>query len=251
MPIILAGGLGSRLSSVLADRPKPLAPVAGRPFVTYLLQQLADAGFTETVLATGHLGELFPEFLGTTFGPLELVYSRESTPLGTGGGVRLALASLPEIYSWFLVLNGDSLVDVELAGFLAWAQTAVPKMAAKLVVVRVCRADRYGTVRLDGAQRILDFQEKLTGIGSAWINAGVYLFSRKHLERWRPNQPFSLERDCLPWLAAGGQLYGWQVEVPFIDIGLPETYRRATAFLQGKKDERFGASGKINERDRA
>jgi len=234
MPIILAGGLGRRLSPVVADRPKPLAPVSGRPFVSYLLERIAAAGFRETVLATGHLGELFPEIMGSAFGALKLTYSQETSPLGTGGGVRQAMA-LPcaTAYRWFLVLNGDSLVDMVLAEFLDWAQRAVPVEAAKLVLVRVEWAARYGTVECDG-HCVRAFREKEAESGPAWINAGVYLLSREHLEKWPVGRNFSLERDCLPQLAEAGQLYGWSVAAPFIDIGLPETYRQAAAFLRGR-----------------
>ena len=229
MPVILAGGAGSRLASLLSDRPKPLAPVADRPFITYLLDRLLDAGFDQAIIATGHLGEKFPEILGHSYKSLKLIYSRESEPLGTGGALRLALESAPEYSQQFLVLNGDSFVDLKITDFILWAQD----FSAVMVVVRVQDASRYGSVIIAEDAQVLKFQEKSATARPAWINAGIYLLSRELLEVWPMQEPFSFENRCLPELVAASRLYAFKVTAPFIDIGIPETYLQTVSFMSG------------------
>src|SRR5215471_9426710 len=171
---ILAGGLGTRLRSVVADRPKVLAPVAGRRFLAYLLDQLADAGFTEVVLCTGYLGEQVRDAFGEHWRGLHLHYSQEPTPRGTAGALRFALDAIDS--REVLVLNGDSFCDVDLRALTAFHQSN--DAAATIAVTGVADISRYGAVRVREDSTVEGFAEKGSS-GPGLINAGVYILDRE------------------------------------------------------------------------
>jgi NDP-sugar pyrophosphorylase family protein len=223
---ILAGGLGTRLRPVVGDRPKVLAEVGGRPFILYLLDQLAAVKVREVVLCTGYRGDRVKEILGETYGPLRLVYSQESSPLGTGGALGLALPRFSS--DRVLVLNGDSFCEGNLR---ALAQVHRLRGAgATLLLVEVPDTGRYGRVDLDGEGRITGFWEKEKAGGRGWVNGGIYLIDRPLLESIPPDQIRSLERDIFPaWIGRG--LYGFRTQARFIDIGIPESLGRAEHFF--------------------
>jgi len=225
--LILAGGLGRRLRSLLPDRPKVLAPVAGRPFLAYLLDRLESAGLERVILCTGYKGEQVARAIGTQWGRLEVLYSREERPLGTAGALRRGarLASSPEL----LVLNGDSCCRADLSRYLAWYREH--SRPAAMLLTRVEDARRYGSVRVDGTGRVVGFEEKgKDRAGPAWINAGVYLLARRLVASLPAVRPLSLEREVLPcWV--GRELMGWTGGGEFIDIGTPDSYGRAAAFF--------------------
>ena len=224
--LVLVGGLGTRLRPVLSDRPKPLAPVGDRPFVCRILDQLAAAGLREAVLCTGHLGGRVREVLGDRHGPLDLRYSQEDTPLGTGGALRRAepLAQGDTV----LALNGDSYFGLPLAAYLDW-HTGLG-LEASLAIRQVEDGSRYGRVEIDGEGRVTSFREKAAGPGPGWINAGIYLFAREALRALPADRPVSLEREVLPaWLH---HLRAYRAEGPFLDIGTPESLATAEAFFR-------------------
>ena len=224
---VLAGGLGTRLRSVVADRPKVLAEVAGRPFLSYLLDQLAAAGVRETILLVGYRGEMVRAAFGDAHAGMRLVYSAESEPLGTGGAARLALPHISE--PTLLLVNGDSYCDADLRGFRT-AHVARPDEIG-ILLAEVEDSSRYGKVELADDRRVVRFEEKRDGPAPGWINAGLYLIPRDRIAAIPEGRAVSLERDVLP---------GWVAEVGvrgysggrFIDIGLPETYAAAEAFLR-------------------
>ncbi|MEW6387402.1 MAG: nucleotidyltransferase family protein [Thermodesulfobacteriota bacterium] len=224
--VILAGGAGTRLKAVVSDRPKVLAPVGGRPFLAYLLDQLARAGIKEVVLCTGYQAEMIEAALGDRYQSLNLKYSREEKPLGTGGALRLALphcASDP-----ILAMNGDSFIDADLTAFWSWF--APRDRNAGLLLTKVRDTRRYGSVQVREDGLILGFAEKSAAFGPGWINAGVYIL-RKHVLSLIPlGKPYSLERELFPALA-GKNLYGFPVTGKFIDIGTPESYLEAEKFF--------------------
>ncbi|MBX7166146.1 MAG: nucleotidyltransferase family protein [Pirellulales bacterium] len=228
---VLVGGLGTRLRGVVDDLPKPLAPVNGRPFLAYLLDQLVAAGVPAATLCTGYLGERVAQTFGDAYGPMRLTYSQESQPLGTAGALRLAsdrLTSDP-----VLVLNGDSYCAVDLAEFVACYRRSGASVAIALAEVADTAA--YGLVELDAAGHVRQFREKQATGGPGLINAGIYLISRTRLGEIPPGKPVSLERDCFPaW--TGSAMMGWRGGRHFIDIGTPESYRRASEFLAGRVD---------------
>ena len=228
--LILAGGLGTRLRPVVSDQPKVLAPVAGRPFLTYLLDQLAEAGCTRVVLCTGHLGEQIRQRLGGEYRGLHLHYSRESSPLGTGGALRLAQPLITS--GTVLVMNGDSYCDADLAEL--WARHQERHASASILVRWVADARHFGRVRLDDAGVIRSFDEKRGPDGGGWINAGVYLLGLDLIRTIPTGVALSLEREVLPVWVEAGLVHGCPGEGAFLDIGTPESYRDAQSFF-GKR----------------
>lgn len=225
---VLAGGLGTRLRSVVADRPKVLAEVGGRPFLAYLLDQLMAAGVRSVVLCTGHLGQQVQDRFGDSYGTLRLRYSRESLPLGTAGALRLALPLFGSAN--VLVLNGDSFCDSSLGDFWAWH--CARGADATLLLAHVSDTSRYGRVHVDAGGRVRRFDEKDGSGGPGWINAGIYLLKHRLLETIPANGVVSLEREMFPaWIEQG--LYGCQGNGRFIDIGVPEAYADAEHFFSG------------------
>jgi NDP-sugar pyrophosphorylase family protein len=224
---ILAGGLGTRLRSVVADRPKVLAPVAGRPFLAYLLDQLEATGIQETVLLVGFGAEQVRSAFGKKHGRMKLVYSVEPEPLGTAGAVRHALSLLAG--DTVLLLNGDSYCGVDLEAFRRFHEAH--GHAASLCLAQVENASRFGRVQLHSDDRVIRFEEKDPKIVPGWINAGLYLFERRALEAIAPARPVSMEREFLPELVAKGEVYGFRSAGRFIDIGIPDTYLMAGDFF--------------------
>lgn len=223
---ILVGGLGTRLRSVVADRPKVLAEVQGRPFLNYLLQQLMAAGIKDVVLCTGYLGEQIRATFGNAYGSLNLTYSQESSLLGTGGALRFALPHLQS--DSVLLMNGDSFCEANLGEFWAWH--CQQEAEATLLLTQVPDTRRYGRVRVDKDGRLLSFEEKGDSHGAGWINAGIYLIKRQLLLEIPENRAVSLEREVFPqWLDRG--LYGFCREGKFLDIGTPESYAIAERFF--------------------
>jgi len=224
--VILAGGLGTRLREVVADRPKVLAEVNGRPFLACLLDRLAEVGIRRVVLCTGYMADLVRDTFGNQYRDMALLYSREESPLGTGGALRLAL---PLINSDpVLVMNGDSFCDVDLGLFAR--QHATASTLGSLVLVQVEDIARYGAVDVDEAGRIVSFMEKGSKNGKGVINAGIYLLARKIIETIQPGKTVSLEQEIFPRLIGEG-LSGFLHPSRFIDIGIPSDYHAASAFL--------------------
>jgi NDP-sugar pyrophosphorylase family protein len=224
--VVLAGGLGTRLHSVVSDCPKGLAQVGGRPFLTFLLDQLDAAGVRRAVLCTGYLGEQVKETFGDKYRGLHLLYSQEHSPLGTGGALRLAvpvLASDP-----VLVLNGDSYCEADLAALPDWRREHRAK--ATLLLTHVPDTQRYGRVTIDEQGAVLAFEEKGTVVGPGWINAGIYVLSHRLLLTIPGTGTVSLEREVFPaWIGHG--LFGCPGDGRFLDIGTPESYGAAEEFF--------------------
>jgi len=223
---LLAGGLGTRLRSVLADRPKVLAQVHGRPFLTYLLDQLAETECRSVVLCTGYLGEQIWNAFGETYKSLRLGYSQESEPLGTGGALKFAL---PRIVSDpVLVMNGDSYCEIDLTVFRRCHHYF--GSVGSIALSRVLRSECYGRIKMDEKSRILSFSEKQECAGPGWINAGIYMLGRELLTSIPEGKNVSLEHDVFPgWLGRG--LYGYYMPAGFFDIGTPEDFSRADEFF--------------------
>lgn len=226
---ILAGGRGTRLRSVLPTRPKVLAPVRGRPFLTYLLDQLAAAGVREVVFCIGYMADRVEETLGDSYQAIHLTYSREDEPLGTGGALRQALPFFPD--DPVLVMNGDSFMDADLAGYLRWFLQR--EREASLLLARVSDTSRFGRVTTDEEEQIWGFEEKGAPHGPGWINAGIYLLRKKIIHLIPVGRTFSLERELFPCLLEG-RLYGYRSQGKFIDIGTPESYSQAERFFAGE-----------------
>jgi len=231
--VILAGGLGTRLRPVMTDRPKVLALVAGRPFLGYLLDRLRDAGFDRAVLCIGYLGEQVEAAFGSSYQDLEIVYSREATPLGTAGALRRALPFV--LPGTVLVMNGDSFCGVDLES--VWKRHAAHAADTTLVLVEVRDTARYGTVSSSSDGRVTAFVEKGMARGAGWINAGIYVITRDRLETIPLGRPVSLEREMMPsWIKQGVRGYRAAPGTRFLDIGIPEAYAEAERFFSEQAD---------------
>jgi D-glycero-alpha-D-manno-heptose 1-phosphate guanylyltransferase len=224
---ILVGGLGTRLRSALGDRPKALARVLGRPFLTYVLDQLAEASIREVVLLTGYRSAEIQQTFGNAYGGMRLIYSAEPEPLGTGGAVRLALPMLAS--EEILLVNGDSFCEIDLSDLLAFHQQNEPELTLTLAWSE--DASRFGQVR-ESAGRVLGFQEKGTSAVPGWVNAGIYVIQKSLLEDIPLWMPVSLERVMFPrWLGVK-RIFGFRSSGRFLDIGTPESYRSAGSFFR-------------------
>jgi NDP-sugar pyrophosphorylase family protein len=228
--VVLAGGLGTRLRSVVADRPKVLAEICGRPFLFYLFDQLLDAHISHAVLCTGYLGDRIQETVGNAYKSLTVGYSPESSPLGTAGALRNAL---PEIDGdQVLVLNGDSYYETAIAAFWEWHLSKGAQGSLLLTTVPDTR--RYGKVETDRQGKILRFSEKGTDAGPGLVNTGIYIISKQLIFSIPCGRSVSLEQEMFPqWI--GRELYGCSSKGRFIDIGTPEDYARAASFFKGYK----------------
>lgn len=219
--IVLAGGLGTRLRSVVPDLPKPMAEVAGRPFLAWILDRLVDAGFDLAILAVGYRFEAIRGHFGDVYRGLALRYSVEGTPLGTGGAIRLAGSQLERFPAF--VLNGDTFLDLDYRAMLAAHEALHAPMS-----VAVCQApdvSRYGALRLAHG-RIEDFLEK-GPVGPGYINAGTYLLSIDILDMIPADGPYSFEQQLLVPRVRDIRPAAFITEGLFIDIGVPEDYARA------------------------
>lgn len=225
--MILAGGLGTRLRAAVADRPKPMAEVAGRPFVAFLLEQLLGSGFQRVILCVGYLGEYVPAALGRNYGALELDYSFEPAPLGTGGALRNAVDRIT--HDAVLVMNGDSFCDIDLRA-LDRAHRA-NAAAATMTVLSQSDRRRSGAVTVDDAGRVVSFESRPSLPSPGLINAGIYMLQRDVLQAIPPGRKVSLEDEVFPTLAGQGKLFAHRVEARFIDIGTPESYGAAQVFF--------------------
>jgi NDP-sugar pyrophosphorylase family protein len=223
---VLAGGLGTRLRSVVSDRPKALAEIHGRPFLAYLLDRLSTIGFSSVVLCTGHFGEQVEQAFGESYGKLRICYSREPRPLGTGGALRLALPLL--ISDPVLAMNGDSFCATDWTGLWDWHCTRGSR--ATMLLTQVPDIRRYGSVRIDPDGAVSQFAEKEKRGGPGAINAGVYLLSRQVIHSIAEDTAVSLEYDVFPALMSNG-LYGYPGRGRFLDIGTPEDFAAAEEFF--------------------
>ena len=233
--ILLCGGMGTRLRSVVSDRPKPMADICGKPFLQYLLEMLREKGITEVIFALGYMGEMIEEYFqdGSAFG-LKIAYSYEEEPLGTGGAIRNALPKILE--EVVLVLNARTYFPMDYQGLYHFHQENDGDFS--LATRAVPDISRYGAVRRDAAGRILAWNEKLEDGGqplAGEINGGIYVM-KKSLIAEIPEGKQSLEQDCIPkWLSEGKRIFGLPFDGYFMDIGIPKDYQQfITDVEQGK-----------------
>jgi|SRR6185369_2573166 NDP-sugar pyrophosphorylase family protein len=233
--VLLVGGRGTRLRSVIASAPKPLASIGKRSFLELLVRQLRHQAFTRLVMCSGYLADQIEDQFGDGRDwDVSIEYSREQEPLGTAGALRLARPFL-EGESEFVVMNGDSFVQLDFAQLLRFHH--VRKSFATMVVVPVENAERYGTVRVGAEQRVVGFAEKTGSQKPGLINAGVYVFRQDIFERI-PEGPASLERDVFPAAVDKG-IFAFEQKGLFIDIGTPEDYARAQAICDQLDEAAF------------
>ncbi len=221
--VILVGGKGTRLRSVVRDRPKPMADVAGRPFVEWLLLDLRLQGIRRVILSTGYRGSAIESYFGDGADwDMELVYSPEPRPLRTAGAIRHALKHVRS--EAFFAMNGDSYCPVDLKAMVEVHSQQRARATMWLVPMPDC--SRYGSVVVGSNGVVHQFREKLEGTGPGLVNAGVYLLDRDLVAAIPAGQQLSLERDFFPELVERG-LYALIGDGPLTDIGTPESYREA------------------------
>jgi len=226
--IVLAGGLGTRLRSVVSEVPKPMAPVAGRPFLERLLDYWIAEGVTEIVLSAGYLHGKVQEHFGNAYRGRPIIWSIESTPLGTGGGLMSAWEATPRDQP-VLVVNGDTFFEARLDALKGMLESNAAD--GVMAVFEAPLERRYAGIATDASGRI-------TGIGEAapgrpgLMNGGAYLFAPPFFASAPGGRPMSLESDWFPAALARGQaLYACRTAGRFIDIGVPEDYARAAGVL--------------------
>jgi D-glycero-alpha-D-manno-heptose 1-phosphate guanylyltransferase len=227
--VVLAGGLGTRLRSRVADRPKPMAEVAGKPFLAWLLDYLAGQGITDVILSVGYRGAVIADYFGERHGPLAIRYIIEDEPLGTGGAICKALSISRQDPVW--VVNGDTMLCLDYRAMASAHRRSNPRPMT-MALRHVPDAARYGAVGVSG-DRVTGFAASGKS-GPGLINSGVYLLAHGlFLGHDRP-QKFSFERDFLPLAACRGFVAAFVTDGWFIDIGVPEDYDRAQSELPAR-----------------
>lgn len=227
--IILAGGFGTRLQTVVADVPKPMAPVNGEPFLNYQLKYLKHYGIKRVVLSVAYLHEKITSYYKNHFNGIEIEYSIEENPLGTGGGIRKAISLCKN--NTVLVLNGDSFFEIDLHTFSNHHYTF--KSDFTLALRKVENAARYGTIELSVSgggrgQKIISFKEKNNVATPGLINGGVYAINKElFLQKTKADSCFSVEKDFFEAKLNELAIFGIEFNSYFIDIGIPEDYKQA------------------------
>lgn len=224
--IILAGGLGTRLRSVVSDLPKCMAPVNGKPFLHYVITHLQNQGVTDFIFSIGYMGDTIIDFIQKDFPDLSHRFSIESEPLGTGGAINYAceFATRPSC----MVCNGDTLYKVDVSGLINYHEDV--RADCTLALKPMHSFDRYGVVELNASNRIISFKEKQF-YESGLINGGVYVLNREKFMNEDLPGKFSFEKDYLEKHVDKGNLYGLVQDEYFIDIGIPEDYQRVQGEL--------------------
>jgi D-glycero-alpha-D-manno-heptose 1-phosphate guanylyltransferase len=221
--IILAGGFGTRLQKVVQDTPKPMALINNRPFLEYQINYLKSHGINHIVLSVGYLSDQIIGHFKDSFNGVDIDYAIEKTPLGTGGGIKLAFDKLHTQNS--VVVNGDTIFDINLQDLYKYHQNKNSKFSLALRMVN--EVSRYGNVLTDDNNRILKFAEKGTFSGKGVINGGTYIINKSFFEEVPLPAKFSLETDVFERFYSSFSFYGFQFEDYFLDIGIPEDYKKA------------------------
>ena len=243
--IVLCGGAGLRLRSVTGSDAKSMARVAGGPFLGMLLKQLRRHAFQRVVLAVGYAGAAIQSYFGERFGGMEVEYSNELSPLGTGGALGKAAQLIRS--SSCLVMNGDSYTDVDLRKFVIAHGESLADVSVG--VVRVDERGDVGSVLIDADNNIIQFAEKTRPALAGHLNSGIYMMSSNILQGIPPGLPISLERELIPkWIREGRRIRAFIHSGKCVDIGTPERYQAAQEILA---DIEFAPEGVRNEEDRA
>lgn len=222
--IILAGGKGTRLQSVVSDVPKPMAPIKEKPFLFYLISFLKSQGIKRIVISVGYKATAITEFFGGNFQGISIIYAMEESPLGTGGAIRLAMDYVKT--TDVIVVNGDTFFDVPLQKLIYYH--TIRNSDYTIALHEVESKGRYGGVEIDNNGKVIGFTAK-DKLGSLTINAGIYIINKKAFQNEITYvYPFSIEDDFLKKLPASLSFYAVEYKKHFfIDIGIPEDYQKA------------------------
>ena len=233
--LILAGGKGTRLQSVVNDRPKVMADIGGKPYLTLLFDQLLSADVRRVILCTGYMSGYIRDFFGDKYGDLQLVYSDEPEALGTAGAIHHALSHIET--DRVLVMNGDSYCNVSLKHVITAKYTPV-----QMVLAYQANIARYGQVTFDKDANVIQFIEKTGDPNSGWINSGIYVFDTQLIQSVPAGRFISLEKDIFPTWVQQQLVKCYFSTGQFLDIGLPESYAQIQDFIADiSKPKRFVA----------
>ena len=228
--IILAGGLGTRLKSVVNNLPKPLAPINGNPFIKYVLEWLYKNNISKVVMSVGYKWEKIFADLGNNYKNIKIKYSIESKPLGTGGAILNSLKLINGDH--FLVINGDTLFEINLNQFQLYHKKN--NFDVSMGLKHLNNFDRYGKVIVDNKGRIINFLEK-EKTKNGIINCGIYLMNKKIINFLPRLDNFSFEKDFLEKNTHNLNFGGFIQNEYFIDIGIPEDFEKAQKELNFNK----------------
>lgn len=227
--VILAGGYGTRVKHLLLNVPKPMASVADKPFLEWILRYLKSQGITKNILSTGYLSEVIEEhFQNQPIPGIEVYCCKEKQPLGTAGGFINAVEQINISSNSWLVMNGDSLIVAQFNKMISYLDNC--EVDVVILGVSVKDTSRYGSLVIDQFGNLISFAEKRQGTGI--INGGVYLFRHQVLEKFPSRFPLSFEYDVFPALLKKKKIIKvHQIKAPFLDIGTPEALPKAEAFI--------------------
>lgn len=229
--IILAGGFGTRLRSIVSDVPKPMAPVANKPFLSYLLEYLSKYQINSVVLCTGYKHNVIESYFSTSFKNIDIKYSIEDEPLGTGGAIKRAFQLIESDNA--LILNGDTLFNVDLSEFIHHHLTSNADIT--IALKHLTGYDRYGSVIMSG-NKVVDFEEKKYK-DDGYINGGVYIVNKGILDGFDLPKTFSFEKEILESRLNELNINGYKSASYFIDIGIPEDYEKSQKEVKELFDE--------------
>lgn len=222
--------MGSRLKKVVEDRPKPMALINNKPFLEYLLNYLAAQKITHVILSVGYKADLIKNHFGNNFKRLQLSYAQEKQPLGTGGGIKLALEKSKS--DKVFIINGDTFFSIELETLADFHSAKNSDLTVALKNMK--DGSRYGSIQINDEKRIVGFHEKKEGACNILINGGIYLLNKNQFLNKNFPDKFSFEKDYIENEVSSKNFYGLEFDNYFIDIGLPSSYKKAqTDFLNG------------------
>ncbi len=226
--IILVGGKGKRLQSEVGALPKPMAPIGDKPFLEKLLFNLNKNGFKKVILSTGYNSDVIKKYFSTKYKDINISYSHEETPKGTGGAIKQALNTL-EHESNIFILNGDTFFDINFKQMNEWHTHN--NFLISIALKKMYKFDRYGCINLDKNNKVIQFNEKQY-LDEGLINGGIYLTSSHILNALPPRDIFSFENDFLEKNNIMYDFGGYESDSFFIDIGIPEDYKLAREILK-------------------
>lgn len=228
--LILCGGEGRRLRSMISEVPKPMAPIGEKPFLDYLVRAIEKQGYKNFCFLTGYKSEIISEYFKNNFNHLNLRFSVEETPLGTGGAIFKAIKG--STLNNFIVVNGDTFFDIDLNEFPRNWKPGTFKIALRTV----SDSSRYGKVEINQDNRVVSFIEKSSATHlptKGLINGGIYIFDKSvFLQDVIEGEFISLENDMFPKLLSDEKIYAQVFNDDFIDIGIPEDYIRAKVLIE-------------------
>jgi len=225
--IILCGGFGKRLQSIVEDVPKVMAQVDGHPFLDFIIKLLKSQNIERVVLCTGYKADVVENYCRQQDFGLIIEFSKEEKPLGTGGALKNAREVI--LSDPFFVFNGDSFLPADLQAFLDFH--ARKKAIASMIISEVKDSKDFGSLEIDNNQRIVNFREKAVGTKKQLVNAGIYCFNQNVFTCMPESKKFSLENDFFPGLV-NNKFYGYCAGAEFMDIGTPERYESVKQKLQ-------------------